>query len=172
MPSTIWNLLQNPNDLWGAYVFDLWTGNTDTRQYLLSREGGTRPYRVVLFDHGHCFGGPTWRFLDSSVSPDPALLSYARVSGWNDLEPWLMRLESVSPASVAGLREGIPPSWLGATGFRNLGGLLATLIARRAAVRRFVAQRVRGGAQPFSTWRVCRDGHWRPSQWLRHSNVA
>jgi len=171
-PRPEWGLVQNANDLWGAFVFDLWTGNADARQFLFLRARGTRPYRLMLIDHGHCFGGPAWRILNSLSIPNPPLLAYASISGWADLEPWLLRLESLAPERILHARDGVPPDWLGAAGAADLDALLAELIARCSAVRQQIAELIVARAQPFVTWQMCRDGGWRPSRWLKAAKVA
>ncbi len=167
-----WSLVQNANDLWGAFVFDLWTGNADARQFIYLRAPGTRPFRVMLIDHGHCFGGPAWRILDFLSIPNPSLLAYASLSGWADLKPWLLRLESLSPERILQIRDGVPPSWLGGTGAGALNVLLANLISRCAAVRQLITGMIVQRTQPFATWRMGRDGGWRPSRWLKATKVA
>ena len=102
-------------------VFDKWTGNADGRQSVFLRapltqyfpEQHIHPQKLgfltLMIDHGFVFNGPHWEFVDA-----PAYGLYMRkfvyqgVTGLEDFEPWLSRVEHF-PRGSAGPRFAAAP---------------------------------------------------------------
>lgn len=157
LPACLWRFVENPKDLWGAYVFDVWTGNTDSRQVVFAHTSGPRPLRLFLVDQGNCFAGRLWRMVDCSWScASHMAFAYADISGLSDLDRWISRAEQLSPDRIREAADGIPPNWLGDGDAEALDTLLEQIIARRSKVRALVAGAIARRDYPFTGCRLRR----------------
>jgi len=98
--------LRNPQAIYGACLFDAWTGNVDRRQFVFWKTCRQHLYSVLLIDNGYCFGGPHWKLglqrLDpiqyAAVMPElKFLLGVADKVWWRDiLVPKAMSLQEIA----------------------------------------------------------------------------
>jgi len=153
LPACLWGLVENPADLWGAYVFDVWTGNSDCREVVFARLPGPRPLRLMLIDQGHCFAGRLWRFEDCSWNCASAMAFAYEGSGPSALDQWVSRVAEIEPDRIRVAAEGIPPEWLGDGSAGALDTLLQQLVARRGMVRSLVAGAMSRRDYPFNSCR-------------------
>lgn len=154
LPAAVWGLVQNPEDIIGAFVFDAWTGNVDERQLIFVRKTGPRPFKLFCLDHGHCFGGTCWRLLGLPILfPRRLQFAFESVTGWRDLEPWLTRIEEMEPRRIDLAAKGIPEEWLAGAGRTAFARLKGELASRRLTIRSQIAQLLARGGHPFACWR-------------------
>jgi hypothetical protein len=81
LPQGLRPLLRNPDDLVGVQLFDLWTCNRDTRQFLYWKYSKDKKYAVTFIDNGHCFGGPEWSFAPL-MFPQATLVEPSTIGEW------------------------------------------------------------------------------------------
>ncbi len=128
--------VRNLRDFVGMVVFDKWTCNTDGRQTIFYREQTGSPYRTVMIDQGGCFNGDRWSFPDASLyGLYCRRVVYEHVSGMDNFEPWLTKLESeINLDMLMNIAQGLPPEWY-EFDVTRLQRLLERLDRRRGKVR-------------------------------------
>lgn len=123
----------------GAFVFDLWTYNCNSRQFVFSRpadEEGS-PYSAWLIGHGSCFNGCQWNLPDF---PTPAIFPravYESVRGVASFEPFLSEIEGLTEWQIEKCAQAIPPEWCGGSSEQILQ-LAEQLWERTRRLRHFV----------------------------------
>ena len=138
----------------GAYVFDKWTCNCDSRQSVFhARAGDAGKYVATMVDQGFCFNASEWSFPDS---PLRGLYSrqavYGGVAGMDSFEPYLGRLENLETGFLEEAAEAVPPEWYeGDT--EELGRLVNELADRRGRVAEMILQCRFSAPQSFPKWR-------------------
>lgn len=153
LPKQAHSLLQNPDAVFGAYVFDRWTGNIDRRQFVFVRTRGARGIRACLIDQGFCFGGEDWRFRDAprdGLAADTSL--YQDLRSWKQLEPWIQRIEAMPFDCIRQAADELPHSWNGAPS--ALDSLLRALDTRRQRLRALISESLAMPNHPFVNWNV------------------
>ena len=147
-------LLEVPNlgEFAGALALDKWTCNANGRQALFHRKARERRYRATFIDQGFCFNAGEWRFVDAPLRGVYARNAvYREVTGWENLEPWLSRIETLAAETVWQIAETIPPEWYeGDVGL--LEQLIAQLMERRGRVRDCITSFRESSRQPFPNW--------------------
>lgn len=152
----------NLADFADVLLFDQWTCNTNGRQVIFVTEpfgtsAGPRPdrgYRAVMIDQGFCFNAGEWNFPDSPLRGLYAQRRvYERVTGWASFEPYLTRLEELSPRVLDEAAAGVPPDWY-AGASDALNRLLTQLDTRRRRLRELVSATRNCSRQPFPNWRT------------------
>ena len=144
--------VRNLNEFGGMLALDKWTGNVNGRQAVFVRRARERKYAAVFIDQGYCFHAGEWRFEDvplRGVYPRNAV--YREVSGWESLEPWLTRLESMEDAVVWRAAEEIPPEWYGGD-LTEMEKLVETLLKRRTRIRSLIEEFGKTDREPFPNW--------------------
>jgi hypothetical protein len=130
------------------------TGPLATRSYAT---GGyiADGYTAMMIDFGFCFNAGEWDFPDAPLRGLYARQRvYQGVSGMEDFEPWLARLETRITERVLGEEAAqIPPEWYaGDSG--ELERLLERLYRRRERVRELLYAARNSGREPFPNWRA------------------
>jgi hypothetical protein len=159
-------LCRNLHHFAGALAFDLWTGNTDSRQSIFYRAklseaipdpelagNATRGLITSFIDHGFCFNGAYWDFPGVTArSLYASRRVYRDVAGWASFEPWIERIRAF-PASVldAAVRE-MPAAWFDASDEEQLPTLCEALLRRRERVARFIEDVRDREPQTFPRW--------------------
>lgn len=145
--------VENLSAFTGMLLFDQWTCNTNGRQALFVAEphkGGG--YRALMIDQGFCFNAGEWNFPDS---PLRGLYYrhrvYAAVRGWESFEPYLTRLEALSPSVLDEAAASVPPEWYNAD-TDAMTRLLEQLDRRRGRIRELIAGAKNSSRQPFADW--------------------
>jgi len=151
MPESMFERIRNPEVFTGMLAADKWLGNADGRQAVFWRKTGEKTYRVSFIDQGYCFNAGEWTF------PDLALHGvyyrnyfYARVTGWESFQPWLSRIEELSPAVIRKIAGEIPPEWC--NDWEALKILVDSVIQRRSKVRDLIAAFRDSSRNPFPAW--------------------
>jgi hypothetical protein len=81
---------------------------------------------------------------------------YEGIGGWEDLEPWISRIEHFPEEVVDRACKQIPPDWLRGDE-EALESLLEALMARKARIRRIVEDAAFSGAvRLFPNWKGSR----------------
>lgn len=143
--------IANPEDFLGMLVFDKWTGNIDNRQVtLLPNEEDHSSYKALMIDQGYCFGGVEWILRDGplhGVARFPRI--YESVTGVEDFEPWLTRLEhEITFGMLRHAAEAVPPGWY--LYYEDaLNELIWRLNERRARVRGLLRETFRKAPDRF-----------------------
>jgi hypothetical protein len=112
-------------------------------------------YTAMMIDFGFCFNAGEWDFPDAPLRGLYARQRvYQGVSGMEDFEPWLARLETRITERVLGEEAAqIPPEWYaGDSG--ELERLLERLYRRRERVRELLYAARNSGREPFPNWRA------------------
>ena len=164
VPDALLGRIENRNEFLGILVFDKWTGNADSRQaiflraklreYVPSFQGHALRigFLALMVDHGYIFNGPHWSFADSPLAGlyfRPKV--YAGVTGWDDFQPWLERVENFPEEVMDDALARIPAEWL--NGDRDsLYRLLEMLMARRRRVSDLIDEFRRSATCPFPRW--------------------
>lgn len=142
----------NLNEFAGILCFDKWTGNTDARQAVFIRKRNSG-YRAVFIDQGFCFNGGDWTFPDSPLRGAYSTDSvYAKVTGWESLEPWLSRIEQIEPSVIEQILSKTPLEWYGGDVVRS-DRLFEKLLRRRSRVRDLITAFRQSDRNPFPNWR-------------------
>ena len=161
LPDALLPKVENLVDFRGAYVFDKWTANADSRQSIFFRArlrewGSAGPERVGFYaqmvDHGYVFDGPHWTFADSPIQGlyfRP--LVYEGVRSLDDFQPWLDRVASFPEEVIDNALRSVPPAWLDG-GPDALEALLEKLMRRRPRIADLVESGRHGRSTPFPSW--------------------
>jgi hypothetical protein len=144
--------VKNLQDFAGMLALDKWTGNANGRQAVFVRRQREKRYGAVFIDQGYCFHAGEWRFADSPLRGIYGRNAvYARVSGWDDFEPWLARIEAIGVETLWRAAEEIPPEWY-EQDTEGLERLVHQLMGRKERVRELIAAFRDSERQPFPQW--------------------
>jgi len=144
--------VRNLNEFAGALALDKWTCNANGRQALFHRRGRERRYSAAFIDQGFCFNAGEWRFLDAPLrGVYMRNLVYREVTGWESFEPWISRIEALTPEAVWAIAETIPPEWYEGDA-SLLEALVEKLMERRGRVRELITSFRESSRQPFPNW--------------------
>lgn len=145
--------VENLEDFAGMLVLDKFLCNTNGRQAIFFHTPGRSQYQAVFVDHGFCFNAGEWNFLDAPLRGIYAKHRvYANVTGMESFEPWIERVERITPAMLDELASEIPPAWYdGDQG--ALFNLLEQIYRRRTRARDLILQAKDSSRQPFVNWR-------------------
>ncbi len=151
LPEAVLGMVRNIADFAGMLAFDKWTCNCNGRQVVFCRPNPRRRLEVHMIDQGFCFNGGEWDFPDSPLRGVYSRNSvYRDITGWEDFEPWLSRLEALDPDLIFQPSAEIPPAWYGDPG--ELERLLQQLVKRRSRVRDLIVQVRDSPRAPFPLW--------------------
>ena len=151
-PVTMLPKVRNLSELWGMLLFDKWTGNSDSRQAVYWRNMRQKYYTATFIDHGYCFNAGEWAFPDTPLGGTYFhTAAYQQVTGWESFEPWLSRIESLSPELVRLAGAQIPREWLGGS-TAELDWLVHRILERRSNVRTLVTAFRDSMRKPFPNW--------------------
>lgn len=144
--------VRNLEEFAGILALDKWTCNTNGRQAVFSRKRRGAKYTATFIDYGYCFNAGEWVFRDSPLRGVYALNSvYRRVTGWENFEPWLSRIEKLEPEVVWGIAETVPPEWYEGDALA-LEQLVEQLLKRRLRVRELIDGFRESSRGPFPNW--------------------
>lgn len=136
----------------GILALDKWTGNANGRQAVFARRQRERRYRPHFIDFGYCFHAGDWKFEDIPLRGVYYRNSvYRAVTGFDSFEPWLTRLETLSPDVIWQQAADIPPDWYGED-LNALETLVEQLIYRRGRIRELIDDFRRSDRNPFPNW--------------------
>ncbi len=144
--------VRNLREFAGMLVIDKWTANVNGRQAVFGKRHRERKYTATFIDQGYCFHAGEWKLVDTplrGVFPRNAV--YEAVTGWESFEPWLSRVEQMSPEAVWNIAEAVPPEWYGGDP-GEMERLVEALLARRAGVRAAIDGFRLSARQPFPFW--------------------
>jgi hypothetical protein len=147
-PDELLKSLVNLRDFCGMLVFDVWTSNTDQRQAVFHRKPQGSRYRATMIDQGSCFNGDQWSFPNWLRCLYRQRAMYHCVRDVKAFEPWLSRLDKVTPEQLREVGEAVPPEWYGRD-HSALAALLDRLDKRRAHVRGLLRSIVAGRRDYF-----------------------
>jgi hypothetical protein len=144
--------VRNLAEFAGILALDKWTCNINGRQAVFQKGRRERRYNATFIDQGYCFHAGDWKFIDASLGGVFAQNTvYRGVTGWASFEPWLSRIENLSPHIAWEIAEIIPPDWYGGD-LSALELLLERLLARRARVRELIMGFRESTRLPFPNW--------------------
>lgn len=126
--------VENLSDFVGMLLFDQWTCNCDMRQVIFCQGPSQDTLRAYMVDQGSCFNRGSWSFPDSplrGIYRDGAV--YAGISRRDSVEPWLIRLESLSDDAIVAAGQEAPEEWYGR--WPQILRLLEQLTLRRHLAR-------------------------------------
>jgi hypothetical protein len=155
MPMEMLHRVRNPEAFVGILAFDKWTGNADGRQAAFWKTSHEKKYTVTFIDHGYCFNAGSWTFPDFPLrGVYPRNEVYETVHGWDSFEPWLSRIEALSPMTIWDLAMGIPAEWYDERR-DELERLVSSLISRQRRVRQLIDDFRSSPRNPFPNWSLC-----------------
>ena len=109
-------------------------------------------YEATFIDQGYCFHAGDWELKDAPLRGVYARnVVYADVTGWENFEPWMSRLEKLDPQGVWAIAEAIPPEWYGGA-VSDIEQLIELLLRRRARVPELVLSFRESSRAPFPKW--------------------
>jgi hypothetical protein len=73
------------------------------------------------------------------------------VTGWNNFEPWLSRIEAIGPEQLWAIAEAVPPEWYGGD-LATIERLMEDLLTRRGRVKDLLAGFRDSTREPFPNW--------------------
>jgi hypothetical protein len=141
--------LQNRAKLPQVIVLDTLICNDDrgSGNLLLVFDDPTkRDCRFVLIDHGHAFGGPNWdehtlKTLQGSTKLFANAVNLSNVPKTIDVfEPFLLKLETLSPGEIQAIIESVPADW--GLHSANRKALLDFLVVRKDKVRAVITSQL------------------------------
>jgi hypothetical protein len=144
--------VRNLEEFAGVLALDKWTCNTNGRQAVFSRKQREKKYTATFIDYGYCFNAGEWVFRDSPLRGVYARNTvYIGVTGWENFEPWLSRIEELKPETIWAIAETVPPEWYDGdvSGFE---GLVEQLLKRRSRVRELIEGFRESSREPFPHW--------------------
>ena len=149
--------VKNLAEFAGMLVIDKWTCNVNGRQAVFVRKGREKRYSAFFVDQGYCFNAAEWSYRDVTLrGVFPRNVVYAHVSGRQDFEPWLSRVEEMDATVIWKIAEAVPPEWYG--GDRSqIEHLMEGLIDRRQLVRSLIEAFRDSDRNPFPMWRTLTD---------------
>src|ERR1700722_2098490 len=146
--------VRNLAEFAGILALDKGTCNINGRQAVFQKKRREHRYSAAFIDQGYCFHAGDWKFVDASLGGVFAENTvYRGVTGWESFEPWLSRIESLSPETAWATAEIVPPEWYGGD-LSALEALLERLLARRRRVRELIMGFRESARRPFPNWGV------------------
>jgi len=148
LPDAMLQRLENLHDFLGMLVVDKWLANADKRQCIFSRTRGrgagprSNGCGLVahMIDHGYCFNGPHWNFVDSPLSGTYfRTIVYESVHCVDDFDWWLARIAEFPEHVLYQAVAAVPPDWIETDG-GLLDSLLQRLLRRRSLVPDLIQQ--------------------------------
>lgn len=111
LPSRLYDLVENRFDFGLAYVFDIWTSQTDTRQAIFIRvkSHASLRFRAYMIDHGFTFCGGDWMFNDSNLYRQNQILAAVDIE--NLCHKAVDAILDLSTEEIMAATELIPSSW-------------------------------------------------------------
>jgi len=161
--------LKNLNEFAGILALDKWTGNANGRQAVFARRARERRYRAVFIDFGYCFHAGDWKFEDVPLRGVFYRNDvYREITGWEDFEPWLSRIETMPAETVWEAARDIPPQWYGGNQ-DDIEALVTKLLRRRSSIREMIERFRTSDRKPFPKWaeagRGAEGSGWHRDQW-------
>jgi hypothetical protein len=152
LPESMLSRVANLADFARSCVLDKWTGNSDGRQAIFTRQPRGRRYRTMFIDQGYCFNAGEWTFPDSALRGVYARnCVYTSVTGWDAFEPALTRAEEADPIDLWRCAEPIPPEWYGYD-HDALSKIVELLYQRRRVIRDLINAFRNSSRNPFPNW--------------------
>jgi hypothetical protein len=156
--------IRNLEEFAGILVLDKWTGNANGRQAVFVKRPRERRYRAFFMDFGYCFHAGDWKFDDIPLRGVYYRNSvYRNVTGFDSFEPWLTRIENLTPDAIWAAANDIPPDWYGGD-MAELEALVEKLIYRRSRVRELIDDFRRSDREPFPNWGMVKN-EMPPEMW-------
>ena len=144
--------VRNLEEFAGILALDKWTCNTNGRQAVFSRKQREKKYTATFIDYGYCFNAGEWVFRDSPLRGVYGRNAvYRSVTGWDNFDPWLSRLETLKPETIWAIAETVPPEWYEGDA-AALEAVVEQLVVRRARVRELIDSFRESSREPFPNW--------------------
>jgi hypothetical protein len=143
----------NLADFIGILVFDNWTCNKDTRQFVYERDPERGTWTAKMIDQGWCFNGDSWCFCEPlTTRPFSASIPFDSITGIESFEPWLHCLENeIDITDLEKCAREVPPEWY-ESDLRALDRLVMTLDRRRHTVRDVLWRTWERSRETFPSW--------------------
>ena len=170
LPDCLLSQVYNLRHFLGAFVFDKWTANSDSRQAIFVRQRikewlddpdgsprGASPlakgFIALMIDHGYAFDGPHWEFSDSPMQGfyfRPVV--YREVRKLDDFEPWLTRAREAPSELFDGILRDLPRQWLPDGDDDPVERLVEQLYRRRKLVTDLIERSATSRSSYFPSW--------------------
>jgi hypothetical protein len=148
-----WTNVENREDFLGMFVFDVWTHNMDTRQFVFLESSFDGKTKALMIDQGNCFNGAEWSFADTSghgVHFRRDLFGNVRSIDGFDL--WLDKLENKMTLDVIErIAAQVPAEWYD-NQTAQLSELVSTLEERRMMTRKLLIATWNKNRDCFANW--------------------
>jgi len=165
LPDQLLEKVANLAEFRGAFVFDKWMGNADSRQSIFFRARLCPPVPALgrvpaklgfvaqMIDHGFVFNGPEWTFSDSPLQGLYFRRSvYRGARRLDDFEPWLGQVANFPEDVVDQAWKRIPRAWIAGGEDAEWERLLNRLMARRARIPDLIRETAEARSFPFPDW--------------------
>lgn len=138
----------------GIFVLDKWCANGGPRKAVFRQDRSCSDYAARFIGHDMCFGGAAWKF---NCFPENGFyrdgIVYQDVGSWENFEPFLSRLLSMTPDMLWQIAQQVPQEWYDGKRL-ELEDLVAKLLARRSQVHQMVARSIESFPKLFPSWRA------------------
>lgn len=161
--------VKNIAEFAGILTLDKWTGNANGRQAVFVRKPRERRYKAVFIDFGYCFHAGEWKFEDLPLRGVYYRNTvYREITGWENFEPWLTRIEKLPEETVWAVANEVPPEWYGGD-LSEMEALVEKLLARRGKLRDSIEAFGSSDRKPFPKWGGTQEKsqpeHWIDPRW-------
>lgn len=129
-PSKLTPRIKWLRDMVGCWVFDVWTCNADSTQFLFHTYG-RKALRLWKIDHGAAFGGIKWALRDSErLSSHWSATIIGITQSLSHIDRYVARIQSLDIDGLEAMAAAIPRNWL--AGQEGAFSHLLEQLARRA----------------------------------------
>jgi hypothetical protein len=109
-PSRV-STITNREAFLGMYLLDVWANHQDNRQAIF-RRSSTDALEACFIDHGHMFGGPEWKFKESSGSAlHLEMAVYSDLWQNEQVSSWISRFQTIIPEVLMSIVPPMASEW-------------------------------------------------------------
>lgn len=150
LPEPALSNIANLAEFAGALAMDKWLCQCDGRQVVFCKPSPRTRTCAYFIDWGFVFNAGDWNFPDSPLRGIYMRnAAYASITGWEDFEPWLSRIERFPASKLDAIMAAIPAQWVTP---EELADLEAAILARRHKIRDLIEAVRLSPRAPFENW--------------------
>ena len=125
LPKTCIQVLENHEQLYGMYLFDIWANHLNHRQRIYLANLERRSFSAMFISNGSLFGGPLWDFTDSELQTAFRRIDAGKIQWQNSvLQTWFERFRTIIPKALPEILNTVPSEWC-AGDLKTLEGILS-----------------------------------------------
>lgn len=152
LPESDLREVSNIESFAGILAFDLFCGNVGVRKAIFRKSSATNNYQVQFINFDGCFGRKGGFSVDRVHPLYQSRSVYSAITNWQDFEPYLYKLLTISPQEIWEMASSIPLDWRGRESL-DLERLIDTLLRRRSRLHAFIDDTIRLSPASFPEWK-------------------